>query len=297
MFLKSIVTIFDRLEALSEGQKTWRIVASGLVLIFLATLGVIELNRHGLLPGSITSWIPQNHFYAVHLAFTLLLLIEIIGLVFALSHSVSDSVGKQFEIFSLILLRNAFKQFVYFDEPIQWLQISEPIYHILSDAAGAILIFFGLGLYYRLQKHNPITSDAQEQGQFIAAKKLLALLLLVVFAATGIYYNIHYILTGQEFNFFGTFYTILIFADILLVLISIRYCTTYQVVFRNSGFAVITVVIRLALVAPPYYSIALGICAMLFALGLTMSYNSFTYGLQLHSGKPIHHGMKSKDNN
>ena len=69
--------------------------------------------------------------------------------------------------------------------------------------------------------------------------------------------------------------TVLIFADVLMVLISLRYSTTYHIVFRNSGFAVATVLIRLALIAPAPVNALLGIASALFALGLTVAYNTF----------------------
>lgn len=290
--LQPIHQFFDKLENFWEGPRTRRLVASSLVFFFLLTLAIIELNRNGWLPGFIGIRIPLSHFYAVYLAFNLLLIIEVIGLVFALARSVSDSVGKQFEIFSLILLRNSFKEFVHFNEPIRWLHVAEPIYHILSDALGALLIFLVLGFYYKIQKHNPITSDTQERANFIAVKKLLSLILLAIFLVIGAYQTGRYVLGGQEYNFFHTFYTILIFSDILMVLISIRYCSTYQVVFRNSGFALVTVVIRLAMVAPAYFNVVLGIGAVLFAVGLTISYNRFEYGLRFH----LDHNARPSDN-
>ncbi len=270
---------FDRLESFWEGPRVQRFVGTTLVIIFLVSLALIELNIEGILPAPLSDRIPLNHFYAVQTAFNLLLIIEVISLVLALARSLSDSVGKQFEIFSLILLRNSFKEFVNFEEPIRWLHVSQPVYHILSDSIGALFIFFLLGVYYRIQKHHPIIKSSEEQSSFIAAKKFVSMFLLLTFVAIGAYQSGRYILQGTDYNFYSTFYTILIFSDILLILISIRYCSTYQIVFRNSGFALVTVVIRLALIAPPYYGIVLGIGAMLFALGLTLTYNKFEYGL------------------
>lgn len=43
--------------------------------------------------------------------------------------------------------------------------------------------------------------------------------------------------------------------------------------FRNSGFAVATVVIRLALTAPPFINVDLGLDAAFFAIGVTWIYN------------------------
>jgi hypothetical protein len=58
-----------------------------------------------------------------------------------------------------------------------------------------------------------------------------------------------------------------------VVLISTRYSSTYRVVFRNSGVAVSTVLLRLALSAPHYVNALLGLGAALFALALTVAYN------------------------
>ena len=74
-------------------------------------------------------------------------------------------------------------------------------------------------------------------------------------------------------DYFEIFYTLLIFADVLIVLISMRYSIAYPVVFRYFGFAVATVLIRLALTAPRFIDAGLGIVAALFAVGLTWVYN------------------------
>jgi hypothetical protein len=82
-----------------------------------------------------------------------------------------------------------------------------------------------------------------------------------------------WIAAGQERSFFEVFYTLLIFADVLIVLISLRYSVAYPVVFRYFGFAVSTVLIRLALTAPRVVDAGLGVTATLFAIALTWVYN------------------------
>jgi len=76
-------------------------------------------------------------------------------------------------------------------------------------------------------------------------------------------------------GFFESFHTVLIFSDVLILLISLRYSTNSAVVFRNAGFAASTVIIRVALTAPPYISVLLGIAAMAFALALSLAYRAF----------------------
>jgi hypothetical protein len=64
-----------------------------------------------------------------------------------------------------------------------------------------------------------------------------------------------------------------IFADVMIVLISLRHTVAYPVVFRYFGFAVATVMIRLALTAPRVVNAGLGVAATVFAIALTWLYN------------------------
>jgi hypothetical protein len=272
--LTACETLFNTLEQFWERKATQRIVGGLLIVVFLALLLAVELSRRNILTTLFGISIPKNHFHAVNWAFTMLLAVEVFSLIFALAHSISDALGKQFEILSLILLRQSFKEFIYFNEPLQWQEVSEPIWRILSDMLGALLIFGALILYYRLQKHRPFIKTEKERKQFVLAKKLVGLFLLGIFIFTAVNDWLRYIRGEETYDFFATFYTALIFADVLLVLISLLFSSTYHIVFRNSGFAVATVVIRLALTAPPFVNVALGLGAALFAIGITWFYNA-----------------------
>ena len=274
-FIRRIVGLFDSLEHIWEHKRTERIAANFLIMAFLASLALIELARLGLLPERLAVLLPKNHYYAINVAFSMLLGLEVFGLVFSLANSVSVSVGKQFEILSLILLRHSFKEIVNFSEPLVWGKALTTVLHMLSNAGGGLVIFLLLGLYYKLQQHRAINPDAGPAKDFIAWKKVVSLLLLMLFSVIGVVDAFRY-LTGTATNyFFSLFFTVLIFSDVLLVLISLRYSSTYPIVFRNSGFAVATVVIRIALTAPPYFNVLLGIGAIAFAIGITVAYNRF----------------------
>ena len=266
---------YNKIEAFWSSRRTWKFVVTFIIIIFLLYMILITLNRFQWLPSILAKQIPTNHFYAVHLAFSMLLIIEVMGLVFSISHSIARSVGKQFEIFSLILLRQSFEEFVNFSEPIVWEEIKQSIHHILANAVGSLLVFLALGIYYRIQKHRPITKDENEQFRFIATKKIVALVLLTIFIAMGIHHTYALFHPEKVYFFFNTFYTILIFSDIFLVLISLRYCSTYHVVYRDSGFALGTVLIRIALTAPSPYNVFLGLGASALIIALTLVYNIF----------------------
>jgi hypothetical protein len=269
------VRLFDALERAWGGARTKRAIGTLLVSCFVASLVVIELRRLGLLPEGLASRVPTRHFYAVDVAFTLLLLLEVVSLIFSLSHSFSDSLGKQFEILSLILLRETFHGFKGFGEPIAWENVRGGLLPMVSDASGALAVFVLLGAFSRAQRHRPITLDEAEQREFVAAKKVIGLLLfLALFVLAAV--DAHRLLVGlPTFSVFAGFYTVLIFSDVLIVLVSLRHSTTYAVFFRNSGFTVATVFIRLALAAAPPWNAALGVGSALFALALTHAYNRF----------------------
>lgn len=273
--------LFDPLHDWWESGRTQRGVAAVLAIIFLAGLLGIEAKRQGLLPAGLAVHVPESHFHAVNLAFSLVLALEVIGLVFALPHSVSRSVGKQFEILSLILLRNAFKQLSLFDEPVRVSGNLEPLWHILADGAGALMVFAALGVYYRMQhKRSLLPGGGEDKARFIAAKKVVALALLTVFTLLGGVSVFEYLAMPSHADaihlFFETFYTILIFSDILIVLVSQRYLPGYHAVFRNSCYALATLLIRLALSAPPPLDAALGVVAALFTVVLAKTYLTFS---------------------
>ena len=266
--------LFDPLYYYWEHEKIHRKISTLLVLFFLASLLVIELKRQGILPAGLATLVPRNHFFAIHAAFTVVLILEVISLIFTLPCSFSRSVGKQFEILSLILIRNAFKELAYLPEPITFSGNNEAILRIVTDGFGSLLIFALLGFYYIIQAKGP--DDGSQTGDlfsFVAAKKGIALILLGIFLYMGTK-NLYFALGGiASSDFFHDFYTLLIITDILLVLVAQCYQPSYYAVFRNSGFALSTLLIRLALAAPAYFNVLLGMAAAVFAISMTLISN------------------------
>jgi hypothetical protein len=268
---EKITFLFDPLHHLWEHEQMHRKISLCLVLFFLVGLLSIELKRMGLISGPLAEFIPYSHFSAIQAAFTVVLILEVISLIFTLPCSFSRSVGKQFELLALILMRNAFKELSYFPEPISFTGNEQAILRILSDGFGALIIFALLGLYYLVQgKQQDDTLASTNLFSFVAAKKGIALLLLAAFAYMGIKSG-WLTITGQAHNdFLHDFYTLLILADVLVVLISQCFQPGFYAVFRNSGFALSTMIIRIALAAPPFYNVLLGIAAAVFAIMLTI---------------------------
>ncbi len=274
----ALSNVFDVLHIFWEREKTHRFVSALIVVIFIFTLGIIELNNLGLFPETAAKRIAASQYMSIYTAFSLVLILEVIELIFALPDSMSKAVGKQFEILALIFLRSSFKELSSLPVPLNISGHHEALFHILTYGGGAIAIFTLLGIYLLMLRN---FGEAPFSGcfleSFIKAKKTVALLMLALFCGMGCF-NIWLLITNTPgFNFYQYFFTMLIFSDILLVLIAQYFLPQFPAVFRNSGYALATLLIRLALTAPVYYDVLLGIFSLTFALVLTFVYNKF-YG-------------------
>lgn len=258
--------IADRFERPSTRRAFGTVVAAAFVISLLA----IELARRGWLPAALAPHVPVNHFRSVDLAFYLVLAWEVAALAIGLAASVANAAGKQFEVFSLILLRHAFEAFGHLDEPVAWAQARDVAIEIGAYGAGALALFVTLGFYYAAQRHPPMRGGEARRASFVRLKKLVSLALLAIYAGLAARAAVH-----EDPRFFTHFYTVLVLADVFLVLVAMRHAAGYHVIFRNSGLAASTVVLRLALTAPPQWSAALGVAAALFALGVTLACNRF----------------------
>jgi hypothetical protein len=265
-----ITRTFDRIEKKWESNSFLKILASLLVVVYILAIVLIVLKHNRLITWS---FIPDNHFKAIELAFTFLLFFEVISLVFSLVKSVSVSMEAQLQILSLILLRDAFKLFGEFPETYAWTVIHHKVLFMFVDAFGALVIFIIIILIRRIDRHKSICKNLDDQQSFISIKKLIAFVLLLVFAAM-ILLDVYYFFRQETtFNFFHYFFTILIFNDILLVFISLRYSNHYRILFRNSGFALATIIMRLALETKEPFNVVLGTASALFVLLLVLAYN------------------------
>jgi hypothetical protein len=246
--------------------------------IYVIALLGIEAGREGLLPPWVVMRTPASHFQAIHLAFTLILGMEVMSLILTISSSIARSVGKQFEILALILLRNAFKELGTLPEPVSVADSLQTVANIAMSGFGALFVFGCLCIYTKLFKPRQFIQSPEMRMRYVMSKKILALVLFVVFFGLAGRDTFLFLRTGDGQNFFETIYTVLIFADIALVLISQRYMPSFNAVFRNSGFVIGTLLMRLSLSAQPPWDAVISMGAAVYILALTWLTNRFLDG-------------------
>jgi len=260
--------IYDSIHHTLEHPVMRRRLYTGVFWIFIMVLAGTKAKSLGILPPGLAAYTPDSSWAAIHLAFNLILALELLSLIFTIPCSLSRALAKQFQILGLILLRNAFKQLPLLHEPINMALDWQAILNIGLLGAAALVVFICLGLYRRLPQ--PTRHMAGEiRMRYVLAKKMLGLTLLVLFLYTGLDAIWHVLSTGQSTYFFIHVYTILIFSDVALVLIAQRYIQNFHATFRNAGFVLATLLIRIALGTPPPWDALIGACAALYALALT----------------------------
>ncbi len=273
--IKQITGLFDKHVLFWENPKIIKTISSFLVLIFIACGTCSFLVYHDLISLGRFNTIFKHRFFAVEVVFTILLIFELLSLIFVLPKSVTRSLGKQFELLSMIFLRDAFKEFSHLDEFVLWSDSSKSIINILVYSFGALTIFTIMGFTRKLNREIQLSETYINQFQFVRIKKMLAIFLLLSFFYIGFNDFITLLQTGVFLHSFETFYTALIFTDIVIVLVSLRFTTNYYRVFRYSAFVLATILIRISLTLEPCYNVILGIITTLFVFTLAKVYHYF----------------------
>ena len=271
--LKQIIKYFDKQVLFWESPKIIKGISSFLVLSFIICGICSSLVYFQVMSFGRFDAVFKHPFFAIEVAFTILLILELLSLIFVLPKSVSRSLGKQFELLSLIFLRDAFKEFSHLDNFLLWDDSKSTIQIMLVYSFGALAIFTIMGFTHRLNSQIRLSETYVNQFQFVRIKKLLALFLLISFFLIGIRDISVLIQSGLYLHSFDTFYTVLIFTDIIIVLVALRYTINYYRVFRYTAFVLVTILIRVSLTLETYYNVFVGVISAVFVLLLAIVYN------------------------
>ena len=225
----------------------------------------------------------SNYLKAIYTPFSLLLFYEVFTLVIILPRSIVVFIGKQYEIVTLIAIRNFFHDIADYDIDLNNNFSGEFFKSIGYDLIGALIMFFLTIIYYKLYNRRS-QAKTIDLRKYVNLKKRLSVALTMLLLGVSIYSligwafeikNAHLNLTGfpnPNMVFFKDFFTIMIFVDVALLIISFIYFKSYDVIFRNAGFIISTILIRIALTADKPYNIYLSISAMLLGVMLMLLY-------------------------
>ena len=194
---------------------------------------------------------------SLYTPFSILLTYETYQLIRTLPSSFSNSVGKQYEVVTLLVVRDVFKRLADFDADDEW-AINGELGLILLECITFLILFFTALSYRRSSDVSEIsTVDDSELDSFVHSKRIISLMLFIAFIGMAAYSFTTWTLAVIDGKggvdreiFFSDFFTILILADILLLLLSYRFTVDFANLARNTGFILSTVILRVAISAP-----------------------------------------------
>jgi len=250
---------------------------------FVIHLSIILLNSYNLIELSfIETNLFSNPISALYTPFSFILIYEAFLLIYYIPRSFTTAVGKQYEIISLIVIRKIFKDIPLVDLNANWIDNINNL-QLIFDLLGVLMIFFLIYLFKKTKENLPIKSVSEKLDRFIASKKLVSIILLPVLLTVSIISFTNWIngvfindLFDQNINylFFNEFFTILILADVFILLLSFQYTERYSQLIRNTGFIISTILLRLSFAATGVTSILLIISGIVFGLIILLIYNA-----------------------
>ncbi len=201
----------------------------------------------------------HSYLKAIYTPFSFILFYEVFLLVIIIPKSISEFVGKQFEVITLITLRGFFHDIADLDLR-NFININNPEFiSLLYDLLASLIMLSLTILYYKIYQNNRKSEVVNELNNFINIKKLVSLsmiIILLVLSISSLYVWGTEMLEALKLNkdypnpntvFYADFFSIMIFVDVLLLIISFIYHFSFFTIFRNASFIITTILIRMSL--------------------------------------------------
>ena len=271
----SSVSFYERVlgDTTDERLRSWAINAA--IAGFLLHVLACTLHRFSSFDVPDMSGFFDSYLDALYTPFSIILAYEVYELIRAIPESFSVSIGKQFEVMSLLVVRDMFKNLADVENASSGSVDSDVA--LIALEAVAFLVLFTTALYFRwmtlTSKHDEDTDEGV--ARFVQQKKALACGLAGAYVLLALYSFTSWSLSTLDGEsdlsrtvFFLDFFTFLILSDIIILLVSYKHITDFPQLARNTGFVLSTVTIRVGIGTPGFTGAALFILSALLAAGV-----------------------------
>jgi hypothetical protein len=246
---------FDKYFNAKNVRKVELLILRVAVFAFLVHLFIIFLGNNFLYFKSFQ----HSYLKAIYTPFSFILFYEVFLLVIIIPKSISEFVGKQFEVITLITLRSFFHDIADLDLK-NFIDINNHEFiSLLYDLLASLIMLSLTILYYKIYQSNRKSEIINELTNFINIKKLVSLSMILILFLLSIssFYNwgaamwealkLNQNYPNPNTVFYADFFSIMIFVDVLLLLISFTYHFSFFTIFRNASFIITTILIRISL--------------------------------------------------
>ena len=251
---------------------------------FIFHLSLVLLNNYSNINIGNESLLLTNPISAIYTPFSIILYYEIFLLIFYLPRSFTTSILKQFEIISLIIIRRIFYDIPKLNlDSNDWFENPDNL-QITYDLISILILFFLIYLFNFVKSRIKNKKGIKNIDRFIDSKKIISIILIPVMIVLFIIglYNLYSIGMSSDFAssfyyvnevFYNTFFSILIIADVFILLLSFLYTERYSQIMRNTGFIICTILIRLSFSSSGLTNLLLIISSVLFGLLILKIYS------------------------
>ncbi len=262
--IKVLARVFDTVFTKKNLRLLDKVVLSAAILSFLIHLFLVYLVKNFNFEWSFLQDLSHSYLSAIYTPFSFIIFYEVILIIEAIPREFPLSIGKQYEVIALIVIRRVFKDISEFDSIATWNENAEQMIYVGMDLLGGLLLFLLVGLFYKIYHENN-RGAPKRQKKLIDSEKAIGTLLLLIFIVLSVYslYRwsvIHFHLEGNVevgHVFYKDFFGIMVFFDVLLLLISFIFYQGFAEIFRNAGFVLTVIIIRISFFAPQFYNVIL----------------------------------------
>jgi hypothetical protein len=277
-----ISALFDGLYSERRQKQLDRLVAYVSVAGLFIHLALVFLARTLTHPPAPIAAVGRNYLSAIYTPFSFILFYEVLMLIGALPQSTTQSIAKQYEIVSLIFVRTFFKDIAELRNVNELVSLSPEAWPVVLNLSAGLLMFLLVTVFLHAARRrgDDVSPEAELKAldRFIFNKKVIALGLTVLLLAVAVQRVIEFARDAsvpQNLNsfFYTDVFTVMIFTDVLIVILSLAVSDRYELVFRNGAFVISTILIRLSLTAAWPYGALLALMGMIFGILTLLIYN------------------------
>src|ERR1700735_161097 len=264
----SLNALFDNLYSEHRQKQLDRLVGTVSAPALFIHRALVFLARTLTHPPAPIAAVGRNYLSAIYTPFSFILFYEVLMLIGALPQSTTQSIAKQYEIVSLIFVRTFFKDIAELRNVNELVSLSPEAWPVVLNLSAGLLMFLLVTVFLHAARRrgDDVSPEAELKAldRFIFNKKVIALGLTVLLLAVAVQRVIEFARDAsapQNLNsfFYTDVFTVMIFTDVLIVILSLVVSDRYELVFRNGAFVISTILLRFSLTAKSPFSAVLAL--------------------------------------
>jgi hypothetical protein len=216
----------------------------------------------------------------------MLLLYELYSLVASTRGSFIGFIHAQFEIISLIILRDLFKKL----DELSYSYDEKLLYELAIVAVGSIVLYFFVEVLERIRHNLDFAAYEERQIQkrdwVRIGKHVIRVTLAAYFFGLVVFEGVGWLI-GLEGTGFGDRFISLVFGglivyNVLMLFAVLLVSSSYETLFEHSALVLASSVVLVAIPREPAIAIPLIVCALLFVIA-TLLLHGFARGSSIRS--------------